>query len=151
MLGCARPLVLQWPMLTDPEDLAPDEPVASRRPLVVAGVAGFLIGMLVMGLLWIGATSSSPAADDARAACKALERAGTLPSGYVSQAVLAPGVVRRITAARDLSAAAADQNPVYQELADHLDGVSRMVISLNFADPAGRRHLTLAQRLCAQV
>jgi hypothetical protein len=26
-----------------------------------------------------------------------------------------------------------------------------MVISLNFADPAGRRHLTLAQQLCAHV
>jgi hypothetical protein len=143
--------VLQWPMRTDPDDEAPEEPVASRRPLVVAGMIGFLIGLLVMGLLWAGASSGSGATEDARAACDALDRAGPLPSGYVSQAVLAPGVVQHITAARDLSSAAAEENPVYQDLANHLDGVSRMVISLNFADPAGRRHLTLAQQLCGRL
>jgi hypothetical protein len=138
-------------MRTDPDDVAPDEPVTSRRPLVVAGVVGFVVGLLVMGLLWAGASSGSGATEDARAACGALHRAGPLPSTFVSQAVLAPGVIQHITAARDLSAAAAAQNPVYQDLADHLDGVSRMVISLNFADPAGRRHLTQAQQLCAHV
>lgn len=138
-------------MRTDPDDVAPEEPVTSRRPLVIGGVVGFAIGLLVMGLLWAGASSGSDATADARAACGALGRAGTLPAGFVSQAVLAPGVVQHITAARDLSAAAAAQNPVYQELADHLDGVSRMVISLNFADPAGRRHLAQAQQLCAHV
>ncbi|GAB2980542.1 hypothetical protein LWP59_00750 [Amycolatopsis acidiphila] len=138
-------------MRPDPDDVAPDEPVTSRRPLVVAGVVGFLVGLLVMGLLWAGSGSGSGATEDARAACGALGRAGSLPSGYVSQAVLGPGVVQHITAARDLSAAAAAQNPAYQDLADHLDGVSRMVISLNFADPAGRRHLTLAQQLCTHV
>lgn len=138
-------------MRPEPDDAAPEEPVASRRPLVVAGVVGFLIGLLVMGLLWAGASSGNGATEDARAACGALDRAGQLPTGYVSQAVLAPGVVQHITAARDLAAAAAEQNPVYEDLAEHLDGVSRMVISLNFADPAGRRHLTLAQQLCARA
>ncbi|GAA5158623.1 MULTISPECIES: hypothetical protein [Amycolatopsis] len=138
-------------MRSDPEDGALGEPVASRRPLVLGGVIGFGVGMLVMGLLWAGASSASSATQDARAACGAFERAGTLPTSFVSQAVLAPGVVQHITAARDLSAAAAAQNPAYDELADHLDGVSRMVISLNFADPAGRRHLTQAHRLCGQV
>lgn len=138
-------------MRTDPDDVAPDEPVASRRPFVAAGVAGFLLGLLIMGLLWAASAGGSDATEDARAACAALARAGALPDGYVSQAVLAPGTVQHITAARDLSAAAAAANPGYEELADHLDGVSRMVISLNFADPGGRRHLTLARQLCGHV
>lgn len=138
-------------MRTDPDDVAPAEPVASRRPLVLAGIVGFALGLLVMGLLWAGASSGSDATADARAACAAFARVGPLPAGYVSEAVLTPGVVEHITAARDLSAAAAGQNPAYEDLADHLDGVSRMVISLNFADPAGRRHLTQAQQLCAHL
>ncbi|WP_236790165.1 hypothetical protein [Amycolatopsis sp. GM8] len=138
-------------MRTDEGNVAPDEPVASRRPLVFAGAVGFLLGLLVMGLLWAGASSGSGATEDARAACGALDRAGALPAGFVSQAALAPGVIQHITAARDLSAAAAAQNSAYEDLADHLDGVSRMVISLNFADPSGRRHLTLAHQLCGRL
>jgi hypothetical protein len=138
-------------MRTDPDDVAPDEPVASRRPFVLAGTAGFALGLLVMGLLWAGATSGSDATEDARAACASLERAGELPDRYVSKAAIEPSAVHHVTAARDLAAAAADANPAYQQLADHLDGVSRMVISLNFADPAGRRHLALAKAECGHV
>ncbi|TNC27407.1 hypothetical protein [Amycolatopsis alkalitolerans] len=130
------------------DDVAPAEPLLSRRPLVFAAVAGFVLGMLVMGLLWLGASSGSGATEDARAACGALDRAGPLPEGYAGQAALPPETVQHITAARDLSAAAAARNPAYGDLARHLDGVSRMVISLNFADPAGRGHLALARQLC---
>lgn len=137
-------------MQTDDSDVTPDEPVVSRRPYVF-GVIGFVLGMVVMGLLWLAGGSGSGATEDARAACSAFDRAGTLPDRLVSESALAPGVLEHITAARDLSSAAAAQNPAYQELADHLDGVSRMVISLNFVDPAGRRHLLLAQQLCSRM
>lgn len=137
-------------MQTDDSDVTPDEPVVSRRPYVF-GAIGFALGMLVMGLLWLAAGSGSAATEDARAACAAFDRAGTLPDRLVSEAALAPGVIQHVTAARDLSSAAAEQNSGYQELADHLDGVSRMVISLNFADPAGRRHLVLARQLCGRM
>jgi hypothetical protein len=138
-------------MRTDRDGEASDEPVASRRPLVLAGVAGFVVGAGIIGLLWGVSGGGGGPAEDARSACAALVRAGPLPPGYVSQATLGPGVVQHISAARELSAAAAAENPLYEDLANHLDGVSRMVISLNFGDPAGRRHLVLAQQFCAHV
>lgn len=138
-------------MRTDDSDVAPGGPAISRRPFVIGGVVGFLVGLLVMGLLWAGAASGSGATEDARAACGALDRAGPLPDGFTAPTSLAPGVIQHLTAARDLSSAAAEQNPVYQALADHLGGVSRMAISLNFADPGGRRDLTLARQLCARL
>ncbi|HVW40446.1 MAG TPA: hypothetical protein VHC18_03755 [Amycolatopsis sp.] len=136
------------------DDEAPEagEPAASRRPQVLAGVAGFVVGASVIGMLWAVSGAGDEAADDARAACAALSRlVPDLPAAYVSQAAVAPGVIRHAVAARELSAAAADESAVYQDLADHLDGVSRMVISLNFADPAGRRHLAQAQQFCTHV
>lgn len=141
-------------MRTDPDDVTPDEPgphTASRRPLVLAGTAGFLLGVLVMGLLWLATSSGSDATEDARAACASFGRAGPFPAGYVGPDAVEPGTIQHVTAARDLAAAAADANPAYQDLADNLDGVSRMVISLNFADPAGRRHLALAKAECEHV
>jgi hypothetical protein len=56
-----------------------------------------------------------------------------------------------MTAARELSAAAAQVNQNYQELADHIDGVSRMVFSLHFSDLAGQRHLVQAKEICARI
>ena len=133
---------------------APDvgEPVAARRPLVLAGVAGFVVGAAVVGTLWGVSGAGDGAAQDAKAACAALAKlVPDLPGQYVGQAAVPPGVLHHAIAARELSAVAADESNVYSELADHLDGVSRMVISLNFADPAGRRHLALAQQFCAHV
>ncbi|MFD9892065.1 hypothetical protein ACFWY9_22205 [Amycolatopsis sp. NPDC059027] len=56
-----------------------------------------------------------------------------------------------MTAARELSAAAAEVDPAYQSLADHIDGVSRMVFSLHFNDLSGQRHLVQAEQLCARL
>jgi hypothetical protein len=125
-------------MQIDREGAAPEEPADPRRPLVLAGVAGFTIGATVIGLLWGLSGSADGAAEDARAACAALSRAGPLPPTYTAEAALGAGVVRHIVAARELATAASEENSLYQDLADHLDGVSRMVISLNFAAlPAG--------------
>ncbi|TVT62969.1 hypothetical protein FNH05_00230 [Amycolatopsis rhizosphaerae] len=138
-------------MRTDHDEVEPKELAVSRRPLVLAGATGFVIGIAVVGLLWRVSGSGDGAIEDARAACGALTRAGPLPDGYANgtgQSAVDPGTVRHVVAARELSAAAAAESPVYESLADHLDGVSRMVISLNFGDPSGRFHLKAARDLC---
>jgi hypothetical protein len=134
-----------------------EEPRPSRRPLVLAAVVGFVIGSSLIGILWAVSGPHAGANDDAVAACAALARTGPLPvtaggDGQVTATtLLATGVVDRIIAARELAAAAAAANSDYQELADHIDGVSRMVISLHFNDPAGHRHLELARQICART
>ncbi|SFQ44936.1 hypothetical protein SAMN05421810_107242 [Amycolatopsis arida] len=123
-----------------------------RGPLVLAATTGFVIGSGVLGLLWALSGVSGPAAD-ARAACAALERAGDLPEPTRGNPdpPLAPGTWRRIAAARELATAAAELDGRYQSLADHIDGVSRMVVSRHLADPGGRWHLRQARRACTQV
>lgn len=133
-----------------------EPPRPERRPLVLGGVAGFAIGSLLIGVLWAVSGSNAGANADAVAACEAMDRVGDLPlttqgDGKVGSSLLDPGLVQRISAARDLAAAAAVQNKNYQELADHIDGVSRMVISLHFNDGVGHRHYELAKQLCARI
>jgi hypothetical protein len=128
-----------------------------KRPLVLGAVVGFLIGSTVIGILWGASGMHAGANDDAIAACTALARAGDLPTtvdgaGQVTTtALLATGVLHRITAARELASAAAEANRAYRELADHIDSVSRMVISLHFNDPSGHRHLEQARQICARI
>lgn len=136
---------------------SPDEPRRSRRPLVLGAVTGFVIGSGLIGVLCGVSGIHAGANDDALAACAALDRTGPLPvtadgdGQVVSTTLLATGVLHRITAARDLAIAAAEANPNYQALADHIEGVSRMVISLHFNDPSGHRHLEQAKQLCARI
>lgn len=137
--------------------IPPGEAQPSRRPLVLAGVAGFVIGSTLIGILWGVSGVRAGANDDAVAACAALDRTGKLPlttegdGQVVGTAMLAVGVLQRIAAARDLAAAAGEANPNYRELADHIDGVSRMVISLHFNDLSGHRHYDLAKQICARI
>jgi hypothetical protein len=134
---------------------AAEQPVG-RGVLVLAATAGFTIGGCVVGLLWSlsAAAAASDAARDARDACAALERVGELDpdvSGGAGAGPYAPGLLHRVSAARELAAAAASGSDLYLDLADHIDGVSRMVLSLNLADPAGRYHLRQAQQICART
>ncbi|GAB3489623.1 hypothetical protein [Amycolatopsis cihanbeyliensis] len=121
-----------------------------RGRLVLAAVTGFAIGSGVLGMLWAASGSPGGPADDARAACAALWRAGELPEQHAGRS-LPPAVLRRVLAARELSRAAAELNPDYADLAEHIDGVSRMVVSLHLADPAGRWHLAEARADCNTV
>ncbi len=129
----------------------------SRRPQVLTAVAGFVIGAGVIGMLWALSGVDAGALEDAQDACKALARVGTIPdttdAGPDERAapVLAPEVLHRMTAARELSAAAAASNDTYQPLADHIDGVSRMVFSLHFNQISGQRHLVEAEQICARL
>lgn len=65
--------------------------------------------------------------------------------------LLAPGLSHQVTAARELAASAAEANKNYQELSNHVDAVSRMVISLHFNETAGHRHLEQAKQICARI
>ncbi|GAB3575830.1 hypothetical protein GCM10027445_38890 [Amycolatopsis endophytica] len=140
-------LVLECPMrISDP-----GEPVAARRRLVLASVAGFALGAGLIGVLWASSTAVSGPTADARAACDALSRAGPLPEGRIGRGTLEPGVLQHIMAADQLASAAAEVSSAYDDLADRIDGVRRMALSLNFADPNGRRDLADARELCDTI
>ena len=131
-------------------------PAPSRRLLVLATVAGFVLGSSVLGLLWGLSGVHAGALEDAVAACQALDRVGELPdTSRDAQPSLTPSLtserLHRMMAARELSSAAAQVSPNYQALADHIDGVSRMVLSLHFNDLSGQRHLVQAQEICARI
>ncbi|NIH77484.1 hypothetical protein [Amycolatopsis viridis] len=128
-----------------------EEPLAGRRRLVLAAVAGFALGAGLIGVLWASATAVSDPTADAKAACAALDRAQPLPEGRVDRGSLNPAVLQHVMAADDLAAAAAELSATYHDLADHIDGVRRMVLSLNFADPNGRHHLAQAQAICGTI
>ncbi len=136
-------------------DRQPAQP--SRRPQVVTAVAGFVIGAGVIGMLWALSGVDAGALEDAQDACQALARVGTIPDTTEAAPdertvpVLAPEVLHRMTAARELSAAAAAAQETYKPLAEHIDGVSRMVFSLHFNEIAGQRHLARAEQLCTQL
>jgi hypothetical protein len=125
--------------------------------MVVGGVAGFVVGATLIGVLWGVSDAHAGANDDAVAACAALDRSGDLPvtvegdGKVVGVTILGDGLVSRVSAARDLAAAAAAANPNYQELADHIDSVARMVISLHFNDMSGHWHFEQAQQICARI
>jgi hypothetical protein len=146
----------------DPDfDESPAEPEATppppaRRLLVLCAVAGFVLGGSVLGLLWGLSGVHAGALEDAVAACQALDRVGELPdTSRDAQPALTPGLsserLHRMMAARELAAAAAQVNANYQPLADHIDGVSRMVLSLHFNDLSGQRHLTQAKEICGRI
>jgi hypothetical protein len=138
------------------EETEAKPPPPSRRLLVLSAVAGFVLGGSVLGLLWGLSGVHAGALDDAVAACQALDRVGELPdTSRDTRPALTPSLsserLHRMMAARELSAAAAQVNANYQPLADHVDGVSRMVLSLHFNDIAGQRHLTEAKEICGRI
>ncbi|MGW3999223.1 hypothetical protein [Amycolatopsis sp. NPDC004772] len=138
------------------EEVEVKPPPPARRLLVLCGVAGFVLGGSVLGLLWGLSGVHAGALDDAVAACQALDRVGELPdTSRDAQPSLTPALsgerLHRMVAARELSAAAAQVNANYQPLADHIDGVSRMVLSLHFNDISGQRHLTEAKEICGRI
>ncbi|WP_328605675.1 hypothetical protein OG943_37650 [Amycolatopsis sp. NBC_00345] len=127
----------------------------TRRPLVLAAVAGFILGCCVLGLLWALSGQRGGANDDALAACQSLHRAGRLPDttgGYDAAAFtrVSDDSVHRVTAAFELAQAAADSDGRYQPLAQSLGTVNRMVLTSRFDSVAGQAAIVTVQQLCAR-
>ncbi|GAA3536303.1 hypothetical protein GCM10022222_19990 [Amycolatopsis ultiminotia] len=139
-----------------PADDKPGHPApASRRPVVLAAIAGFVLGACVLGLLWGLAGQRGGADEDAVAACESFYRAGRLPDttgGYdpAQFTRLSDDTIHRVTAARELAKAAAAFNDSYQPLAQSLENVNRMVLSGRFDNPAAQHDVIRVQQLCAR-
>lgn len=136
------------------EDLD-QETARTRRPLVLAAVAGFVLGCCVLGLLWALSGQRGGANDDALAACQSLHRAGRLPDttgGYDAAAFtrISDDNVHRVTAASELAQAAADSDGRYQPLAQSLGTVNKMVLTSRFDSVAGQAAVITVQQLCAR-
>ncbi|WP_020663421.1 hypothetical protein [Amycolatopsis benzoatilytica] len=134
-----------------PEPSAP----ASRRRIVAAVVAGFALGASVVGLLWGLAGQRQGANVDAAAACAAFYRAGRIPNtvGGADAAQftrMSDDAVHRVTGAAELGKAAATFDGAYQQLAQNLDAVNRMVLSSRFDDAAAQADIMQVQQLCAR-
>ncbi|MBB4687043.1 hypothetical protein [Amycolatopsis jiangsuensis] len=127
----------------------------SRRPLVFAAVAGFVLGVCVVGLLWTLSGQRGGADEDAAAACDAFSRAGRLPDttgGYDAAQFtrLADDAVDRVAGATALAKAAAAFNDTYQPLARSLENVNRMVLRSRFDDRVAQADVIRVQQLCAR-
>ncbi|GAB3356234.1 hypothetical protein [Amycolatopsis echigonensis] len=138
---------------TDP-DLEPPPP-ASRRPLVIAAIAGFVLGGCVLGLLWGLSGQRAGANVDAAAACAAFSRAGHIPdtTGGVDAAQftrMSDDAVHRVTGATELAKAAATFDGNYQPLAKSLDAVNKMVLSSRFDNRDGQAAVVQVEQLCAR-
>lgn len=131
-------------------------PQPSRRRVVAAGIAGFVLGGVVLGVLWAVSGAHAGASDDAKAACAALDRVGDVPNTVgtktgVTDIALTQDRLHRMTAARELADAAATDDVTYADLSANMDQVSRMVLSVRFDDPAGQRALAQVQEICTRL
>ncbi|AIJ21317.1 hypothetical protein AMETH_1225 [Amycolatopsis methanolica 239] len=100
----------------------PAPPPRRRWPLVVTAlVVGLVVGAGIVGLVWIGSGPGAAAAD-ADAACAAVARTTSLEpdTQYAG--------FQRWGAASQLAAAAAEQEPRYQALADALKAPLEIVM-----------------------
>ncbi|WP_033292091.1 hypothetical protein [Amycolatopsis jejuensis] len=146
---------LDTPPLPDDDESTETEAPKSRRPLVLAAVAGFVLGTCVVGLLWGLSGQRAGANVDAAAACESFSRAGRIPDttgGYdpTQFTRMSDDSVHRITAALELARAAATFDGGYQPLAQSLDGVNRMVLSSRFDNPERQADVVRVQQLCAR-
>ncbi|MDT8910305.1 hypothetical protein [Amycolatopsis sp. PS_44_ISF1] len=140
------------------DDRRTEDPEAvsrERRPLVLATVAGFVLGLCVLGLLWTLSGQRGGANDDALAACQSLHRAGRLPDttgGYSAAAFtrISDDSRHRVTAAYELAQAAADSDGRYQPLAQSLGTVNQMVQASRYDSVAGQSAIITVQQLCAR-
>lgn len=128
---------------------------AARRRLVLAAVAGFVLGACVIGLLWTLAGQRGGADEDAAAACSAFYRAGRIPdttggAGAAQFTRMADDSVDRIAAAFSLAKAASAFNSTYQPLAQSLGNVNLMVASGRFDDRGAQADVIRVQELCAR-
>lgn len=121
----------------------PALPPRRRWALVVTAlVVGLVVGAGVVGLVWIG-SGPGAVASDAEAACAAVERTTSLDprTQYAG--------FQRWGAASQLAAAAAEQDPRYQALADALKAPLEIVTrTFEASGPEFDAAMTRARSAC---
>ncbi|WP_406640011.1 hypothetical protein [Amycolatopsis sp. WGS_07] len=130
-------------------------PPAARRPIVLATVAGFVLGGCVLGLLWGLSGQRTGANVDAAAACAAFARVGRIPDTTdgvdAAQFIrMSDDAVHRVTGAMELAKAAATFDGNYQPLAKALDTVNKMVLSSRFDNREQQAAVVQVEQLCAR-
>ncbi|MEU3254259.1 hypothetical protein [Streptomyces sp. NPDC006997] len=142
---------------TPPVVNAPPAPVApSRRPGPVVAVAlavGLLLGGGGVGVAWALSgedAATGGAADDARAACQALD--GFAEEDYVVEGARGEIAVNRFAAATVLSASAAAGDTEFKPLAKALrEARARHAQTFDMADATVREPLRTARDFCAAL
>jgi hypothetical protein len=130
------------PPFVPPAFVPPPPPVPSRRPLLIAGLSGLVLGAVVVGALWLGTVlSPSGGNPEITAACDLLAKTPTLTTATLDQAHL-----QRIQVVAALATESATDDRQYQQLAkDSTAAVQGMV----YGDLAGaNRQLAAARKDC---
>ncbi|MFC3743229.1 hypothetical protein [Paractinoplanes deccanensis] len=134
--------------------LPPYESEAPRRrtgylPLALTGVAGLLLGALVVGLVWAATASfgsdDSNAAADAQASCDIFDR---LPDAWTRETFDLANT-NRLAAAYALATSAAQDDKRYQSLSDAAQQAHQTVLTFQL-DAVGVR-IQDARNECAKL
>jgi len=126
-------------------------PVPRRRypvvPVVLAAIVGLVLGAGVVGLWWsLSADSDDGAGADAAAACAAVART---PRFTEIKDVTLPSV-RRLAAASELMAVAAEADAAYRAPAEALDNIQQRIQNLDLGREFNQE-LDKVTDLCADV
>ncbi|SHN75376.1 hypothetical protein [Cryptosporangium aurantiacum] len=127
-----------------PPGYGPSRPPSVGRAPILAGLAGLLVGVFVVGIVWLGTAligggdDHEGAAADAAASCRILERIDATNSDSLDLPY-----AYRIGAAAQLAAAAAEDDRRYQVLSRDTHAASQ---AIQYADAATARN-EIAQAL----
>ncbi|MFB8777711.1 hypothetical protein [Streptomyces broussonetiae] len=129
----------------------PAAPLRGPRPALAAAlVVGLVVGGGAVGAAWAldGDDGTPGAADDVRAACRALD--GFEEADYTKDGPAGEIATNRFAAAIVLSASAAAAETEYKPLADALrEAQNQHARTFDLADAKVRKPLTTARDICA--
>ncbi|HET6479752.1 MAG TPA: hypothetical protein VFG35_06895 [Actinoplanes sp.] len=145
-----------WPATTGPAGNAAGsgaaEPAAGRgaRPFLIGGVAGALVGALVVGICWAASSfvaggDGAGASADAAAACGVFQR---VPENWKAETVTEANTYQ-LGGAIALAQAAGRQDQEYAALAAQARQVQQAVVTLNFGQVA--QLVTDVRNTCAEL
>ncbi|MEU3601934.1 hypothetical protein ABZ714_24940 [Streptomyces sp. NPDC006798] len=154
------PPVPPGPSYGPPAPAPPDPPRRDKGPLIVAALAGLLIGAGAVGGVWAvagdeadggsGRAGSPTAKDDARAACEAL--AGVDESALIpKKSGDSQAPMLRFSAAYASSGAAADRDRAHQPLHDAIRKAQAIIAGRFALDDEAKGHLKTARGICDKL
>ncbi|WP_250034825.1 hypothetical protein [Paractinoplanes maris] len=122
-----------FPPPTVPPEAAPEAAPRPSRPWLLAGVAGVVIGALVVGILWAassfaGSRGDDDGAEDAAAACGVFAR---VPDDWSRETVTEANTYQ-LGGAIALAQAAGERDAGYGTLATQAQQVQQAVVSFDF-------------------